>query len=171
MTIADCEHRLHLIPERIPGVPNNWKPFYDWIKDDVPMTLCIDIINWLKVKYPDALIIYSTARNVINYQATVDWLKKHKLWKDKSKSFFWRENHTHELLLRPNNAREKASVIKQRQLALFITDQFKKWVMLNFICAIDDSLDALKMYQEYFDIKGISSLFFRPYKDKNDKAI
>jgi phosphoglycolate phosphatase-like HAD superfamily hydrolase len=67
-TIANLEHRLHLLP--------NWDAFFDACDNDAPIDHIIDVARAL---HQHSDIVYVSGRSDRVRDATVQWLEKHGL--------------------------------------------------------------------------------------------
>lgn len=76
-TIADCDHRKHFIE----GNKKNWEAFLDPVNifNDPLIETIANVVRIFSQHYG---IVYCSGRSAAAYEITVDWLKKHDLWKD-----------------------------------------------------------------------------------------
>lgn len=72
-TLANHDHRLHLIPTENLDISDSWLEFVNACDKDVPIKSTISVLNSL-YNDPDNYIIILTARSEAVKNKTVDWL-------------------------------------------------------------------------------------------------
>lgn len=78
-TIANIDHRLHLIQHNNPE-DRDWDAFHADCINDAPITEMIDLVNCLSVNY---IIVLITSRMERNRTDTTKWLDTHGLFFDR----------------------------------------------------------------------------------------
>lgn len=71
-TIADCEHRQHLVREQ----PKRWKEFFEACVDDRPVDHVIRLLR-LYARHSDFEVAILSGRNEDVYWQTINWLSEH----------------------------------------------------------------------------------------------
>lgn len=119
-TLANCEHRLHLIE----GTKKNWDSFFEGCINDIVIEPMLNLINLLSKDYK---IVFITARPEKNRFLTTQWLSDNNINYDK-------------LLMRPNKDFNKSPVSKEKMLLSLIEQGY------NPLYAFDDRADCIQMF-------------------------
>ena len=121
-TIADLDHRLHLIQSK----PPDWDAFYKQCPDDKPIHPVRVLCNEMELICE---VIILTARRQNEQLATRKWLKDNKV------------RYNQLTMLRPDGNKENDYVLKQRWLESF-EDRDRIWFI------VDDRDQVVKMWRE-----------------------
>ena len=140
-TLADCRHRLNLLPAA-PGLELAWEDFFHAASNDGLVDWVRDLLNTFRNHYG---ICICTARPIEYKKMTLDWLQKHKIQFDS-------------LLMRPSKDRREDWVVK---LELF------KFVETQLDWEIKYVFEDREGCVENFRLNGYNVLQVANVKEKN----